>query len=76
MRTRSNRLQKVFKKTVLKKFLKFTGKYLQCSHTLGKVPEIAEAEILQNSRENTRGLQLYLKRDPGTGVFLRILRNL
>ena len=34
-------------------------------------------EILQNYQENTRALdlQLHLKRDSGTGVFLRILRN-
>ena len=44
-------------------------------------------EISQNSQENTcarvsfliklraSGLQLYLKRDPDTGVFLRILQN-
>ena len=34
-------------------------------------------EILQNSQENTcaRGLQLYLKIDSGTGVFLWILQN-
>ena len=48
-----------YKKSVLKSFAKFTGKHLRQS-------------LFQISRP---GLQLYRKRNSGTGVFLWILRN-
>ena len=50
-----------YKKDPLKNFGKFTGKHLCQSLFFNKVPGL--------------GLQLYLKRHSGTGVFLEILRN-
>ena len=49
------------KKSVLRNFKNVTGKHLYQSLFLNKV--VGQA------------LQLYLKRDSGTGVFLRIFRN-
>ena len=49
----------VYKKVVLKKLAKFTGVHLCQSLFFNKVA----------------GQQLYLKRDPDTGVFLWILQN-
>ena len=51
-----------YEKVFLEIFAKFTGKHLCQSLLLNKVADLS--------------LQLYFKRDSGTGVFLRILRNL
>ena len=62
---------------------------LELKETVAKSCSVKKVflEVSQNSQENTcarvsfliklqaSGLQLYQKRDSGTGVFLRILRN-
>ena len=55
----SNHSELFFKKTVLKKFTKLTGKQLLCRPLCSKLAD----------------LQLYHKKDTITDVFLRILRN-
>ena len=54
----------------------------RCSVKRGVLKDFAnftETPALESNVNNEEtqfsGLQLYLKRDPGTGVFLRILRN-
>ena len=59
---RSSHRRCSLRKNVFRNFVKFTGKRLCQSLFLNKVADLS--------------LQLYLKRDSGAGVFLRIFRNL
>ena len=85
---RSSHLDVFCKKGALRNFSKFTGKHLRLSLSFNKVACLKKMffEISQNSRENTCAsvsfliklqvsLQLCLKRDSYSGVFLRILQQ-
>ena len=67
------------KKAVLKHFAKFTGKHLCQSLFFNEIAGLVLGSLfhkvagllqLYERETSTQGLQFYLKRDSGTGVFL------